>query len=589
MANIKTFKPRVQFNQNRPSDTKPDIPNQRSRYSNQPKDGKGSLKLIPLGGVGDVTKNMYVYEYGNDIIVIDCGIGFPDEGMPGIDLVIPDISYLKDKVHKIRGIVITHGHDDHIGGLPYLWPQLKAPIYAQKLAAGFIRSKFTENNLPKGEIKTIDLNTVLNLGAFKLTFYRVAHSVPDATGVVIETPVGRILHQADFKIDWTPVNGQTTDVQKVAVNGEKGILLMLIDGLSVDKPGYNLSERTIQPTFEEITAKTQGKVLITTTSSNITRIQQAVNVAVKFNRKVAFVGRSMDSNSQVARDLGYLDVPPNLIIAPEEIKRMPDNKLLILIAGSQGQPDSSLSRAVNNAHKFVTLKKNDAVVFSADPIPSSESAQYALIDKITKMGVDAYYSGLGDTLHVSGHARAEEIKLMINLAKPKYIMPIGATFRGMKVFSTMAQGMGYQENEVLTVEDGQILNVYPNRVEVGKNIGTHNVYVDGLSVGDISNVVLRDRMVMAEEGIVLVIVPVDARTSKIVGEADIVSRGFVFEKESEDLLQQAKNVVKSALADHPDSILDWRFTRRHIEENLEKFFYQETKRRPMILPVVVEV
>ncbi len=548
-----------------------------------------SLKLIPLGGVGDVTKNMYVYEYGNDIVILDCGIGFPDEAMPGIDLVIPDTTYLKDKVHKIRGIVITHGHDDHIGGLPFIWPQLRCPIYAQKLAAGFIRSKFTENNLPKGEIRTINLDTQLQLGAFKITFYQVSHSVPDATGVVLDTPAGRIIHQADFKIDWTPVNGQVTDVQKVAVNGEKGVALMLIDGLGIEKPGYNLSEKTIQPTFEEIVAKTNGKVLITTTSSNITRIQQAVNVAVKFNRKVAFVGRSMDGNTQVSRDLGYLDVPPNIVIAPDEIKRTPDNKLLILIAGSQGQPDSSLSRAANNAHKFVYLKKNDAVIFSADPIPSSESAQYALIDKLTLLGVDVYYSGLGDTLHVSGHARAEEIKLMINLAKPKYIMPIGATFRGMKLFSKVCQEMGFKEDEVLLAEDGQIINLSHEKAELGQKMKTQNVYVDGLGVGDISNVVLRDRMVMSEEGIVLVIVPIDAHTSKLTGDPDIVSRGFVFEKESEELINRAKNVVKSALADHPDGMLDWRFTRHHIEENLEKFFFEETKRRPMVLPVLVEV
>lgn len=547
------------------------------------------LKLIPLGGVGDVTKNMYVYEYGNDILIVDCGVGFPDEAMLGIDLVIPDISYLKDKKHKIRAIIVTHGHDDHIGGLPYLWPQLQVPVYASKLAAGFIRNKFAEHKLPKDAIKVTDLSSVLHLGAFNVSFYRVSHSVPDSTGLIIETPVGRVIHQSDFKMDWTPVNGQITEVGKIAAAGEKGVLLMLVDSLRIERQGYNLSERTIQPTFERITRKTEGKVLVTTTSSNITRVQQAINVAAQLGRKVALVGRSMESNFQVARDLGYLDIPPQIIIASDEIKRFPDNKLMIIIAGAQGQPGSSLSRAANNDNKFVFIKPADSVVFSADPIPSSEAAQYALIDKITKLGADVYYSAVTDALHVSGHATAEEIKMMINLAKPKYLLPIGATFRQMKIFADTVEEMGWTKDKVLLAEDGQVINASAGRVVIDGRVEANNVYVDGLGVGDVGNVVLRDRQVMAEEGIVLVIVPVDTHTSKLAGELDIVSRGFVFEKGAEELLDQAKNVVKIALSDHPEGILDWRFTRRHIEESLERFFYEETQRRPMILPVVVEV
>lgn len=557
---------------------------------NQPILGKGqALKIIPLGGIGDVTKNMYIYEYGNDIIILDCGIGFPDEAMLGIDLIIPDITYLKDKKSKIRGIVITHGHDDHIGGLPYIWPELQVPIYAQKLAAGFIKNKFTEHRLPKENIKTIDKKAQLNLGVFKLSFYQVSHSVPDAVGVVIETPVGRVIHQADFKIDWTPVNGQVTEVGKVALEGEKGVLVMLIDALRVEKPGYNLSEKTIQPTFQRIEEETKGKLLITTTSSNITRIQQALNVAVESGRKVALVGRSMESNFQVARDLGYLDVPPAVIIAPDEIKRFAPDKLMILIAGSQGQPGSSLSRAANNDHRFVTISPDDSVVFSADPIPSTESAQHALIDSITKSGAQVYYTAITDALHVSGHAAADELKVMINLAKPKYLIPIGATFRQMRQFSKMAQDMGWQKNEVLLLDDGQVVSVTPGQAVPDGRVEAKNIYIDGLGVGDIGSIVLRDRQVLAEEGIVLVIVPIDAQTGQLVGEPDVVSRGFVFEKTAEQLLDDAKNVVKTALSDHPNGVSDWRFTRRHIEENLERFFYGATQRRPMILPVVVEV
>lgn len=575
MDKFKSFKPKIGFGP-KPQPQK----TEGERY--------GNLKVIPLGGVGDVTKNMYVYEYGQDIIIVDCGIGFPDEAMLGIDLVIPDVSYLKDKKSRIRGIIITHGHDDHIGGLPYVWSDLQAPIYAQKLAAGFIRNKFIEHKLPKDPIKVITKDSQLDLGVFKISFYQVSHSVPDAVGLIIETPAGRVIHQSDFKLDWTPVSGQVTEVGKIAVAGEKGILLMLMDALRVEKPGYNLSEQTIQPTFKRITEDTKGKVVITTTSSNITRIQQALNVAVEFGKKVALVGRSMESNFQVARDLGYLDVAPGLIIPQDEIKRVPDNKLMLIIAGSQGQPGSSLSRAANNDHRFVTLKPDDSVVFSADPIPSTESAQHALIDKLTKMGATIYYTAITDALHVSGHAAAEELKVMINLARPKYLMPIGSTYRQMKAFAKMVESLGWEQDKVILVDDGQVINVGSNRVDVDGFVEAKNIYVDGLGVGDVGNVVLRDRQVLSEEGIVLVIVPINPRTSKLEGEIDIISRGFVFEKAAEELLDTAKNVVKSVLSDHPDGSLDWRFTRRHIEENLEKFFYEETQRRPMILPILVE-
>ncbi|MDO8498779.1 MAG: ribonuclease J [bacterium] len=558
-------------------------------FKPQHQDKYGVLRLIPLGGVGDVTKNMYIYEYGNDIVIIDCGLGFPNEAMPGIDLVIPDISYLRDKKERIRGIVITHAHDDHIGGLPYLWPELQCPIYAQRLAAGFIRAKFSEHRLPKNQINTLSFDSKLQLGVFNLSFYRVSHSVPDSSGIVLETPVGRVIHQADFKLDWTPVNGQVTEVGKVAAAGDKGVLLMLIDALRIEKEGYNLSESTIQPTFQRIEENSPGRIFLTTTSSNITRIQQALNVAAASGRRVAFLGRSMEGNFQVARDLGYLEVPPGLVIASDEIKRFSDNKLMIIIAGSQGQPGSALSRAANNDSKYVSIKEGDSIVFSADPIPGSESAQYALIDKLTKMGGNVYYTAITDDLHVSGHATAEEQKIMINLARPKYVMPIGATYRQMKLFSSMAGQMGWGKDKVILAEDGLVVTARPGQVVIDGRVEAKNVYVDGLGVGDVGNIVLRDRRVLAEEGIVLVIVPMDTRTSQLGGELDIISRGFVFEKEAEGLLEGAKKIVRSALSDHPQGVLDWRFIRRHIEESLEQYFYEETQRRPMILPVVVEV
>ncbi|OGE31130.1 hypothetical protein A2631_04525 [Candidatus Daviesbacteria bacterium RIFCSPHIGHO2_01_FULL_44_29] len=551
----------------------------------------GTLKLIPLGGVGDVTKNMYVYEYGDDIVIIDCGVGFPDEGMLGIDLVIPDISYLRDKKSKIRGIIITHGHDDHIGGLPYLWPELDVPIYSQRLTCGMIKAKFTEHNLPKDKIHELKITDTVRLGGFSASFYRVSHSVPDSTGIVLRTPVGTIIHQSDFKIDWTPVNGQVPDVATIAKVGSEGVLLMTIDCLRVEKQGYTLSERTIEPTFAEVEQKTSGKILITMTSSNVTRVQQAINVANKSGRKLALAGRSLESNFQVARDLGYLEVPSGLVIAQEEIRRFPPEKLMILIAGSQGQPGSALSRAANGDHKAVFLGKGDSVVFSADPIPSTESAQSALIDTLTEKGCNVYYSALTSDLHVSGHAAQEELKLMLNLAKPKYVVPIGGTFRHMKAFDTMAQSLGFKPEEVLLLKNGDVIDVNKKGAVVNGSIEVHNVYVDGLGVGDIGQVVLRDRQVLAEDGVVVVVVSIDKKTGNIIGEPDLVSRGFVYEKASEDLLEAARSVVKSCLKDHSKEQIsvDWRYIRRNIEENLEKFFYQEMNRKPMILPVVVDL
>jgi len=507
----------------------------------------------------------------------------------GIDLVIPDISYLRDKKSKIRGIIITHGHEDHIGGLPYLWPELNVPIYSQKLTCGFIKAKFTEHKLPTDQIKSLTIDDKIELGCFKVSFYQVSHSVPDSTGVVIETPVGTIIHQADFKIDWTPVNGQVTDVAKVAELGSKGVLFMLIDCLRVEKEGYTLSEKSIEGSFAKVEEETKGKVLITMTSSNITRIQQALNVASRSGRKVALSGRSLENNFQVARELGHLDVPPGLIIAQEELKRFPDNKLMVLIAGAFGQPSSSLARAANNDHKFVVLKKNDAVVFSADPIPSTETAQNTLIDTLVKLGCEVYYSAMNSDLHVSGHAAKEELKVMINLAKPKYILPIGGNFRHMRVFSHMAQDLGYREDQIMMAEDGSVIQMNKNFSEIKGSVSVSNVYVDGYGVGDIGSVVLRDRQQMSEDGIVVVIVSFDNQTKKVLGQPDIISRGFVYEKESEDLLDAGREVVKSCFKDQKQGLFDWRYIRHNIEENLEKFFFQETQRRPMIIAVLSDL
>lgn len=587
--NIRSFKPKIHKQQA----LKRNNNNQNIQVQEVSPKGFGgkkqkTLRLIPIGGVGDIQKNMYVYEYGDDIVIIDCGVGFPDEGMLGIDLVIPDISYLRDKKHKIRGIIITHAHDDHIGGLPYIWPELNVPIYSQKLTCGMIKGKFTEHNLPKDKIKTCDWNTTLNLGVFTVNFYRVSHSIPDSSGIVLRTPVGTIIHQADFKMDWTPVNGQTTDVAKVARYGEAGVVFMTIDCLRVEKAGYTLSEKSIEGTYEKVERETLGKVLITMTSSNITRVQQAINVAVKSGRKIALSGRSVENNFQIARDLGYLDVPPGLIIAQEQIKRFQDNKMIVLIAGSQGQPGSALYRAAHGDHKYVELKPKDSVVFSADPIPSTETSQNHLIDLLVRTGCNVYYSAIMSDLHVSGHAAAEELKVMLNLAKPKYILPIGGNYKHMKSFANMALDMGYREDQVFLTVDGEIIEITPGNAKTAGKIPVSNVYVDGLGVGDIGSVVLKDRQLMSAEGMVVVILPLDKKTGMFTSEPDIISRGFVFEETSEDLLDAAKEIVKGSL--HPEKVKsrDNDYIRHQVEEQLDRFFYEETKRNPMILPIVVE-
>lgn len=559
------------------------------QLNNNQTNNNQTLKLIPLGGVGDVTKNMYIYEYGNDIILVDCGVGFPDEGMPGVDLVIPDISYLRDKKDKVRAILITHGHEDHIGSLPYLWPELQVPIYTQKLTAGLIKAKFTEHNLDKNKIIEIDINRKLDLGAFQVSFYIVSHSIPDSTGIVIKTPVGTIIHQADFKIDWTPISGQVTDVGTVAALGKEGVLMMLIDCLRVEKPGFNKSEKSIEGTFEKAAIETTGKLLITMTSSNVSRMQQAINVASRQNRKVAIVGRSFEKNFQVARDLGYLQIPPGIIIASDAMSTFDSKKLLILIAGSQGQPDSSLSRVANEDHKFVKLKNGDSVMFSADPIPSTESAQSALIDSLSRMGVNVYYSAVNSDLHVSGHAAVEELRLMINLAKPKFLFPIGGTFKHIKAFSKMAQDLGYKKSDVIEAEDGDIIEIKKDSAKFNGKIEVQNIYVDGLGVGDVGTGMLRDRQKMSEEGVVVVVVSIDAHTGKLVSEIDIISRGFVFEEFAKDILDMAKQEIKNNLEQRSGKSVDFRFIRKMIEEGLAKFFYNKTERRPLILPVIIEV
>ncbi len=558
---------------------------------NKPKQNQlpagGKLRILSLGGVA-VNKNMYIYETDRDIIIVDCGIAFPEEDMPGVDLIIPDIGYLKDKKNKIRGIVLTHGHEDHRGGLPYILPELPGvPVYGTKLTVGLSKVKCDEAGV-NTDWYQVNYEETVKLGDFSIRFVHVTHSIPDSANLIIETPAGIIYHGSDFKFDWTPVDGLPTEVQKIAEAGQRGILCLLTDCLRVEKAGYTLSEQMIEQTFEQQIQKCRGKFFITTQSSNISRIQQAVNVAQRHNRMIVFAGRSIEQNVEVAIRLGYLSLPRDRVVRIEEVGRFPPEKVLILATGSQGQDNSALARIANGEHK-IRINEGDFVIFSQDPIPGSETAVNDLINTLIKTGAEVYYSAILDDLHVSGHEAADGLKLMLALTKPKYVWPIGGTIRHIKHYVRLAESMGYTRERILTPDEGQIVELGNGRVNLDGRAETRNVLIDGLGIGDVGNVVLRDRRTMSADGVVMVVIPVEKATGEIVGEIDIVSRGFVYMKESDELIGEAKEVVRAALADHKGPVSDFRFFRRHIGDHLEKFLFEQTHRRPLILPVIVEI
>jgi len=563
---------------------------------NQPKVQKsGSLRLIPLGGTGDVTKNMYVYEYRtnpqtiSDILIVDCGIGFPDEAMYGIDLVIPDISYLKDKKDKIRAIVLTHGHEDHIAALPYILPELKVPVYGTRLTSALAEVKLQDFGLHT-QVNTINNEDILRIGPFTVEFVHVTHSIPDAANLIIRTPVGIFYHGSDFKFDWTPIDGMQTKVGKIAAVSSEGILCLLSDCVRVESPGYTLSEQVIEDTLEKEIRSCRGKFIFTTQSSNISRIQQAINVAIRNNRKICFLGRSIEENVKVARKLKYLEFPDMYVISEKELKHYQPQELALIVTGSQAQPNSALSRIAEGQHKYVSIHSGDAVVFSADPIPGYENVVHNLIDILTIAGAKVSYSEVLDELHVSGHGAANDLALMIGLVSPKYIIPIGGTYRQMKHYSLLAQKMGYKDKQIILPNQGDIIEFdCNNSARIAGRLDLKNIMVDGLGVGDVGNVVLRDRQTMANEGIVIVVVPIEQATGRVTAEPDIISRGFVYMKESGKLIDDAKKVVINSLRLKKGRIFDWQYVRRQIEGNLEEFLYRETHRRPLILTVVIKV
>jgi len=547
------------------------------------------LKIIPLGGLSEIGKNMMAMEYQDDIVVIDAGLMFPGEEMLGIDLVIPDISYLLERRERIRGIVITHGHEDHVGALPYLLPQLDVPVYSTKLTHGLISVKLKERKALSGaKLKVVPFGSQVTLGRFKVEFFPVCHSIPDAAGLIIHTPVGTIVHSGDFKLDYTPVDGKPTDLSRLAQLGAQGVLLLLADSTYAELPGYTPSERVVGETLDHIMAEAPGRVIVTTFSSLVSRIQQVIDSAARHQRRVFIVGRSMTDIVRMALELGYLKAPDGILARLDELKGMPHNRVVFVTTGSQGEPTSALVRIANRDHRQVHIIRGDTVVLSATPIPGNESLINRTVDNLFKQGAQVLYAKVAQ-VHVHGHGSQEELKLLLNLVKPRFFVPIHGEYRHLSLHAKLAQSVGIPKENIFVLEDGDILELNPQAGKITGKVSAGNVYVDGLSVGDIGSVVLRNRRMLSRDGIVVVIIAINRQTGKLVGRPDIVSRGFVDTRESKDMIEESRDLVARTLDHSGTRPAEWGFVYTKIRDVLNRFYYEQTKRRPMILPVMVKV
>ena len=549
-----------------------------------------NIRLIPLGGLGEVGKNMMVVEYGDDIIIIDAGLMFPDDEMFGVDLVIPDTSYLSDKKQHIRGIFITHGHEDHIGALAYVLPMLGfPPIFATRLTQGLISVKLKEHKLlDKTIINVVTPGDQVSLGECLVEIVRVNHSVPDAVALAIHTPIGTVVHTGDYKFDHTPTDGQPADFGTLARIGNQGVLVMMGDSTRVESPGYTPSERVINDSFDKIFANAPGRIIIATFASLLSRVQQVIDTASRYQRVVALVGRSMVNNVQMAIDLGYLNIPQAMLIRAEDINKFPPERVVIICTGSQGEPTSALTRIANQDHRLVRIQKNDTVILSATPVPGNEKMVNRTINNLFRQGAEVYYQAIAN-VHVSGHAAQEELKLMLNLLRPTYFLPIHGEYRQLILHAKLANSLGIPEDHIVIAEDGDIVEVTPNSINIGEHVTCGNVFVDGLGVGDIGHIVLRDRQVLAQDGILMVVLTVDKETGLPLAGPDIVSRGFVYVRDSEELLEKARERVLESFVGLNGHASDWSFVKDKIKHTLSEFLYEKTHRRPMILPLVMEV
>ncbi|SHO53984.1 ribonuclease J [Anaerocolumna xylanovorans] len=549
---------------------------------------KKGVKIIPLGGLEQIGMNITAFEYEDSIIVVDCGLSFPEDDMLGIDLVIPDVTYLKENISKVKGFVITHGHEDHIGSLPYVLKDINVPIYATKLTIGIIENKLKEHNLLKStKRKVIKYGQSINLGCFRIEFIRTNHSIADAASLAIFTPAGIIVHTGDFKVDYTPVFGSTIDLPRFAELGKKGVLALMCESTNVERPGYTMSERTVGKTFDNIFAEnSKNRIIVATFASNVDRIQQIINSAEKYERKVVIEGRSMVNIIATASELGYITMPNNIMIDIEQMKSYPDEKIVLITTGSQGEVMAALPRMAASIHKKVSIKPGDTVIFSSTPIPGNEKSVFKVINDLSMKGAKVIFQ---DT-HVSGHACQEEIKLIYALTKPKYAIPIHGEYRHLIKHKELAQTMGVPKDNVFVISSGDVLEVSEEHAGVTGKVQAQGIFVDGLGVGDVGNIVLRDRQHLSENGLLIVVVTLEKYTNQVLSGPDIVSRGFVYVRESENLMDEARNVVSDALEKClSKNTTDWGKMKNEIKDSLSDYLWKKTKRNPMILPIIMEV
>jgi ribonuclease J len=544
------------------------------------------LLLIPLGGMGEIGKNMYVFQYKNEIVVVDAGLKFPEDEMLGIDYVIPNITYLLENRQKVKAIVLTHGHEDHIGALPYVLRQLNVPVYGTRLTLGLLKVKLDEFGV-QASLNEVRAGDTIDLGNFKVGLFHVNHSIPDSVGIAIRTPVGTVLHTGDFKLDQTPVDGRVTDYYALTHYGQEGVLALLSDSTNAHRAGYTKSERDVGKTFDDIFNRAAGRIIVASFASNIHRLQQVFDTAVRYNRKVAVVGRSMINNVNTASELGYLTYPEACYVSLDEINRLSAERVVIISTGSQGEPLSGLTRMAAGSHPRISIMPGDTVIFSSTPVPGNEKLVSKVIDGISKAGANVIYQGLAD-VHVSGHASREELKLIINMVRPKFMIPFHGEYRHQAAFTQLAQQMGYSEDAVLCVENGDIVEFGPDSASIGGKVTAGSVLVDGIGVGDVGNVVLRDRQHLAADGVLVAAATIDRQSKKIVAGPDLISRGFVYVKESEELLTLATEQVSKALQKAIEESTDWVAMRGAIKDTLSNFVYEKTRRRPVILPVLLE-
>ena len=560
----------------------------RPRKKPQAQKNKDKLRLIPLGGLGEIGKNLTVFEYKDDIILVDCGLKFPDDDMFGIDIVLPDFNYILENQDKVKGVVITHGHEDHIGGLVYLLKKINIPIYATKFTMGLIDKKLKEHGLLTKTTRVIvKPKERVDIGEFNVEFIRVNHSIADAVGLCIKCVAATVVHTGDFKIDYHPIGGEVIDLQRFAKIGSQGVDLLMSDSTNVEGTGFTPSESTVGPTLYNLFRGAKGRIIVTTFASNVHRLQQVIDAAVEYNRKVVICGRSMENVSEVAMDLGYLRVPANLLVQLKDIKNYKDKELVIITTGSQGEPMAALGRMALGEHRHLTIKKEDMVIISASPVPGNEKMVSEVINKLVELGSDVVYGRFAE-IHVSGHARQEELKLMITLVKPKHFLPVHGESRMLMQHAELAHNVGMNKDKTFIVENGNILEIDKRNVQIVGRTQAEPVLVDGLGVGDIGNIVLNDRKRLSEDGLFIVVCTM--HKGKAISGPDIISRGFVYVRESEELINNAREEVKKALISCEEKgIIDWNSIKNVIRESLFKYLYEKTQRKPMILPILMEV